>query len=375
MNNGIKIIIGLIFVLSTNSLTLAGDMQITHVRHDPRVLESPAGPKVTVAYRLNQAAAVTLDIYDPRDLLIRRLLTREKQAQGDHAAIWDGRDASGKWVLPNFYTYVIQAQAADGTTAVYDLSDVTGGRALQVPAAQYDPLLQQVSYVLSEAALVNVRIGLADGGPLLHTLLDWVPRTAGLQQEFWNGWDAQETLEIGRMQNYRIGVSAYVLPHNSIIVKTADRVNRPAFPAPAQPLVLRAGKARGRKQMYNHWQHPRDKCYDPVIHLDLLNHSQTDANGLPVIQGPVTLRLSVDQKDRPFIMDQRFEVVFYVDFIFVYEEELGYTPFNWQWDPHGSNDGVHHLTAMLRGYEGHFGTTTMKVFVKNPSVPKPLKEN
>jgi len=64
------------------------------------------------------------------------------------------------------------------------------------------------------------------------------------------------------------------------------------------------------------------------------------------------------------MLDQRFEVVYYVDFIFVREEELGYTPFTWVWNPVGVNKGVHYLTVMLRGYEGHFGTATQKVFVK-----------
>jgi hypothetical protein len=84
--------------------------------------------------------------------------------------------------------------------------------------------------------------------------------------------------------------------------------------------------------------------------------------------------MSVAEEDQTFMYDQRFEVVYYVDFIFVYEEELGYTPFNWQWDPKGVNEGVHYITAMLRGYEGHFGTTTMKVFVENQSVSEPHTE-
>jgi hypothetical protein len=53
-----------------------------------------------------------------------------------------------------------------------------------------------------------------------------------------------------------------------------------------------------------------------------------------------------------------------VDFVFMYEEELGYTPFSWVWNPAGVNEGVHYITVMLRGYEGHFGTVTNKVFVK-----------
>ena len=119
-----------------------------------------------------------------------------------------------------------------------------------------------------------------------------------------------------------------------------------------------------RRVMMNHWQHPRNKCYDPEIILLLPKDQKYSSDSLPIISGPVKLSLNVNDSDRQFLLDQRFETVLYVDFLFAHEEEMGYLPYYWTWDPHGVNDGVHYITVMFRGYEGHFGTTTIKVLVR-----------
>jgi hypothetical protein len=118
--------------------------------------------------------------------------------------------------------------------------------------------------------------------------------------------------------------------------------------------------------MYNHWQHPRNKCYDPGLLVRFPRGQKKTPDGAILVDGPVTLSLDVKDADRAFMLDQRFEVVLYVDFLFSEEEESGYFPYFWTWDPHGINDGVHYITAMLRGYEGHFAAATVKVFVKRP---------
>jgi hypothetical protein len=89
-----------------------------------------------------------------------------------------------------------------------------------------------------------------------------------------------------------------------------------------------------------------------------------DSQGVPEISGKTAIRMNVTDEDRRGMVGERFEIVIYVDMLFVYEEELGYTPFTWIWNPEGYNPGVHYVTVMLRGYEGHFGSVTSKVMVK-----------
>ena len=342
----------------------AEKLRITNVFCDPVVFEPGRGQTVKLTYRLSAPVKVSVKIYDPRNLLIRDLIQDIHQNAGDHSVLWDGKDNAGSPVPPNYYVYTIMANTAGGDAVLHDLTDLTGGKLLYAKKVGYDPATEKVSYVLPKHSLVNVRIGLPKGGPLLTTLIDWVPRKGGFNQEPWDGWDRSHSVNVAKNKHLQVGVSAYSLPLNSIIVTGQNTRKRPEF---IQDISWgeekRKEKGKKRKEIYNHWQHPRDKCYDPDISLSLPPDLLRNANNLPVITGPVPIRMEVAEKDRKFMLDQRFEVVYYVDFVFVYEEELGYTPFSWIWNPAGVNEGVHYITVMLRGYEGHFGTVTKKVLV------------
>jgi hypothetical protein len=172
------------------------------------------------------------------------------------------------------------------------------------------------------------------------------------------------------MKDLGIGVSAYELPANRILVTGSVRESRPLFvDLTGRKVEKRSSRKKGVGRMYDHWRHPREQCYDPEIRIDVPGDLARTPVGVPVVAGPVGLRMSVAPQDRRFMLDQRFEVVFYVDFVFVYEEELGYEPFTWIWNPEGVNTGFHYLTVMLRGYEGHFGTATCRVWVPPGSKP------
>lgn len=63
-------------------------------------------------------------------------------------------------------------------------------------------------------------------------------------------------------------------------------------------------------------------------------------------------------------MARRFEPVFFVDGQFAFENEVGFVPMTWNFDPRSLNEGEHYLTVNLRGYEGNFGIATLKVLVQ-----------
>ena len=343
----------------------AAKIRISHVRSYPATFDPATGQGTHISFRLSAPARVSVRIYDARNMLVRNLLKQEHRKAGDHNVRWDGKDNAGSAVPPNYYVYTIQAATGQGNEVIHDLTDITGGTLLNIKAAEYDAAARKISYVLPDHALVNIRVGLPQGGPLLTTVIDWVPRRGGLNQEIWNGWDVSGSVNIAGMKNVQIGVSAYALPRNSFIVFDENAGQRPKYIQDiTRENTKRTKKSKNRKEMYNHWQHSRDKCYDPAIKLSLPQELSRNAAGLPVISGSVPIRMEIVEKDRKYMLDQRFEVVYYVDFIFVREEELGYTPFTWVWNPVGVNKGVHYLTVMLRGYEGHFGTATQKVFVK-----------
>jgi hypothetical protein len=64
-------------------------------------------------------------------------------------------------------------------------------------------------------------------------------------------------------------------------------------------------------------------------------------------------------------LSRRFEPVFFVDGQFAFENEVGFVPMTWTWDPEGVNAGEHFLTVNLRSYEGNFGIASVKVVVSD----------
>jgi subtilisin family serine protease len=68
---------------------------------------NPFNPTTTILWRLDQPAAVTLDIYDPRGRLVRTLASAE--AATNHSILWDGRDAGGRPLASGIYLVQLQA--------------------------------------------------------------------------------------------------------------------------------------------------------------------------------------------------------------------------------------------------------------------------
>ncbi len=361
----IRIILCILLMMTAHCTSaIAVPLTISHVFSDPASMNNDALHDIRIHYRLSKRAKTIISIFDSRDYLIKEIRSDDIQSVGDHIAVWNGRDKNGTPVPAGYYVFTVEAQSRGEETVRYDLTDLTGGKLLPVPQAAYDSEQAAINYILPAPALVNIRIGLPDGGPLLATVVDWVARPGGRNFESWDGWTHNKTVNIKDMNNYQIGVSAYSLPNNSIIIYSPEKQNRPEFVRKNAVSGEKRNKKSPRKLMYNHWQHDRDMCYDPAIHLSFPPQLKHLPDGTPVVQGPVTIKMNVAERDESFTFNQRFEVVYYADFVFVCEEELGYTPFNWEWNPQGVNEGVHYITVMLRGYEGHFGTITEKVFVK-----------
>jgi len=345
---------------------VAQELAISQVRPDKTRVLSSKNESVQVRFSLSAPAQVVLRLYDGRDLQIREIATRSVLPAGEHTISWDLRDQRGRPVPDEAYSYVIEARGSDGKIVRHDLTDLTGGTDLAVRDVKWDAQSSKLSYVLDKPGRVSVRMGLNDGGPLLQTLLDWVVRPAGLQQETWDGKDASNVLDLSRHPRLVTSVQAFVLPENSILVGSA-----PVKVALISDLDSKAPRreqiARTAKRMYAHGQQPLDARGDFKVHLTMPKDLPRNAAGLPIVSATVPVKLDVDAKDRERALARRFEPVFFVDGQFAFENEVGFVPMTWNFDPSALNAGEHFLTVNLRGYEGNFGMATVKVLVQRPN--------
>lgn len=344
-------------------------LQLTQVRVDQNVFDPASAEKAEVKFRLDEAASVELLLFDDRDVLVRTVRESAALPPGECAIVWDGKDESGRIVPRDAYHFVVKAKSPNGATAVADLSDATGGESMVVPNVAWDADAHRIRYRLPQAGRVNIRVGLQDNGPLLRTVIDWVARPAGDNEQVWDGWDASHVLDIAKHPKLSVFIDAYAFSANTLLVgPVADST------AWIDPLPWgrheREGRAPPRKLMHEHSQQPAEQRGDVIVRVVLPDGLPKNANGVPEVSGRVVVRLDVDPKDRDRVIRTRFEPVFFVDGTFAFENEVGYLPFSWIWDTSTTNEGIHYVSVNVRGYEGNFGMATVKVDVRHPSAGK-----
>jgi FlgD Ig-like domain len=339
---------------------------IQQVRISQPLVDPARGDKVDISFVLSEAARATVRIYDGRNWLVRDLGPSEKLSAGEHSVRWDGRDRKGQALPPEAYVFTVTATGDDGAKVTYDPSDQSSGTEVPVQAVAIDRASGEVSYVLAEAARVRIRLGLDDHGPLLRTLIDWVPRSGGLHREAWDGWDATKTLRVREHPRLVAVVSALRLPDNTILVgppPQAVRLSASVKPADGVRVVTPAA----RKRMFAAFDQPIEERGDVTIEVSLPEVKQRTPSGLPIVHEATPVRLDVSDALRERVLKSRFEPVFFVDGQFAFENEVGFLPMNWIWNPSALAPGEHFLTVNLRGYEGNFGIATLRVQVDRPT--------
>jgi hypothetical protein len=340
----------------------ASALQLRQAHHSPLIFDPAKGERVTIRFHITESAAVDILIYDGRDWLVRTLSAKDPLPAGDNTIQWDGRDSNGKTVPPEAYRYVLSARGSQGKTVVHDVTDF-GGEELIPHKVSWDLKAGKIEYILTRAGRVRIRVGIKDGGPLLHTPLVWVPRLAGKNLETWDGKDADDVLDLSQHPNLDIDVRAYALSENTVIVgPLSDNINL------IQDLSsenARVKKRQPKKTMFDYAQQPIETRREVTLVMTLPKSLKTSAEGLPVLDGKVPVRVNVAEDQLATILARRFELVMFLDGQFAYEAEEGFLPATWNLNTQPINPGVHYLTANLRGYEGNFGIKTLKVLVSH----------
>ena len=343
------------------------ELQITHVHHSPLRLEPAEGSQASIHFRLSATARAEVHFWDGRDVRVRSIGSADVLSAGDHVLHWDGRDSLGRFVPPEAYHYTIEAApASGGPPVVWDVSDLTGGEPLRVDGLRWDAERGVVEYIVPKTARVRIRIGLENDGPLLRTLVDWVPRARGTHAEPWEDREVAAEMDLGSHPQLALEPAAFALPDNTILVGPPAPHVKLIEDLP-QPWVRRDARPVSRKRMLDFAKQPIEERRDFPVRLELPETRGETAEGVPIVSGRVPVRLHVDESDLARLLNQRFEAVFFLDGRFMWESEAAFFPLTWHLETEGMNPGVHYLSVNLRGYEGHFGISTRAVAVEASS--------
>jgi len=351
-----------LFLLSLVVSSSAHALTIQHVSHNPKQIDFVKDKIITIRYTVDEPAQTVLNIYDDRDYLIKRLSSNGQVTKGGHSFIWDGSDQSGKPVPAEAYRYTIVASNGSETVE-HDLSDLTGAEKTKVHQVKWDEKAQKVRYRVLKPSRVNIRIGLPKNGPLMATITDWVSRGNGAHEASWDGYDNSGVINVAELKDFDIHAQAFTLSENTILVGP-----------PEEDIQLvdigwkkekRVRKKNQQKRMRKHSQQYIENRGDFTLKITLPKSLEKTNSGISIVNKRVPVRFNVPPDVQQRMLNDRFEPILFVDNEYKTENEVGFFPMTWNWDPKGLTEGEHVLTVNLRGYDGHLGSASVKVFVKH----------
>lgn len=338
-------------------------LKIKNISLNQKIFHPADDEAAVIRFAISEDALTTVNIYNRHDLLVRTLIKDKELEAGGQAVEWDGTNDLGQPLPAGAYVYTILAEK-NGESALYDPADRTGGNLLKVRKPLLDEDKGEISYVMPKAGIVRIRAGIKEGAHL-RTLIDWEPRAGGKNTEKWDGKDASGLIDLFKIPEREVFIFAYSLPDNAVILERSDeKVDQAsAFSSAAMP-VYRLKKKVDRNKKYKHALEDPIECREPKFHIIFPDRFQRTAEGVPVVSGVVPVKIKVAGKDRQRLESARFEVMFFVDTVFLFEDEEGFTPFTYRWNTRGLSEGEHILTVNIMSYDDHCGVESRKVIVK-----------
>lgn len=341
----------------------SGQLKIRNVSLSPKTFYPEKGEKAKITFNLSKKAKVTTYILDSEGGLVREL-TESNCREGYNTITWDGRDYQEKIVIYGTFTYVIIAKSDKGEEARYDPLS-SGGLELKVSELTFDKEKKSISYVMPKAGRVRIRLGIKDGGPLLRTLIDWQPREAGENSELWDGLDGYGIMGFSQEPKLQIAITAFSLPENTII---AQGENTKPYNYPYAEMPRPELSVEQKRLLYKHALHKREDCHEPGFKVEFIGVNNEKA--IPVSGETIPIRVTLDEADGRILTNERYEVAFFIDNVFLFEEDSGFSPYTYTWNTKGMSEGEHFMTVTVQSYGDHIGSVTQKVVIKKPHKDK-----
>ena len=335
-------------------------LSIQHVSHNPINIFNENDKGVNVRFNLDQAATVSLKIYDDREYLIRTIISDATLQVGDNVLHWDTRDASGKHVPSEAYHYTLVATNSEQSTT-YDVTDLFTSNKNTMRDVIWDRKTGIVSYMLMQASRINIRAGISGGGPLLTTVINWLPRKRGQQIEKWHGYDSEKKFNIAKIPKAKIFTEAYSFPANTIIVDLENI--EPGYIDEKKLTETRTPSTKKVKTLFDQASKIAQNRMDYGLIIDL---PKTDKrkDGIPIYNENIPVKISVPKNDLQRMSRDRYEPILFLDGEYVSEIESGFLPLTWQLDVSGLTVGKHFITVNVRGYDGQYGATSKSIYIE-----------
>lgn len=202
----------------------------------------------------------------------------------------------------------------------------------QVGGLSYDNNTGQLIYTLAEPAVVRVRFGQDNNGPLLINLIDWEAQDKGVHKVVWDKKDKSGRVDFSSRRG--LMASVFTLPR--------DPQKRAAY----------TGPIRGLRKA-------------PDIHLEFPASPDNAGNEIPVVNGLVPVRVIVDEKDKKWLTDVKYGVSFFIDSAHLLTDQEGISPYTYSLETQRLRNGLHTVTVNITAYSGEIATASRMIKVNN----------
>ncbi len=275
---------------------------------------------------------------------------------------WDGKDEQGRVVPDEAYLPIAILTTSTGERFTYDRRN-TGGEVIEELKMHITPD-KNLQFNLPSPARLMVRAGIK-GGPMLRSLANWEVKNRGSVIVRWNGYDQDGLIDIRKTGKLSIMSRAYRLPEHAIIAHGNNRLTYRDYrsqladkspPPPPSAIKLE----RNGKRIEKHYYLPKDINLSPAITVAFTGDYPLNAAGQPILSCPCPIRVDIaDPNDKAQLQQSLYEIGFFIDHEFVSEQEQGYVPLTWRWNPSGLAAGLHILTVNVSGLRGEVGVKSL----------------
>ncbi len=351
----INIIAGFFISLSVNAA-------VTIDAYTTQEFNPTAGKTIEIPIKIDQSGKIELSLYTADGDLVRTLSTNKKEKVGIHKIKWDGKD-SNKTIVPNeAYIPVVQL-TTDKKTHTYDPRQTSGGEEIKI-----SPQLNtegQIVFQLKKQSRILTRAGVKSG-PLMKTILNWKVRGKGRNVIFWNGYDHDNLLKLAGTNQLALLVTGFELPSHSILTAGNKNLTYTAWRKnnkweSSMPDLSKVAFEREGRRLSRHYYLPRSVDIEPRITLEIVDKLPKNKEGLPIVSGPIALKVGMHDQDRWAMQQSLYEVAFFINHEFLSEEEQGYVPLTWRWNPVGLKPGIHLVTVNVSGFNGQVGVKSLQI--------------
>jgi len=320
------------------------------------------GKKIELPVKITKAGKIDLLLYTADGDLARTISAGKKDKAGVYLVVWDGKDQN-KVIVPDEAYIPVVKLTTDKTTHTYDPRANSGGEEIKInPQLNADG---QIIFQLDKPSRILARAGVKSG-PLMKTIINWQGRGQGRNVIFWDGYDHDNLIKLVGTDHLALLVTGFELPSHSILTVGNKNLTYTAWQKSnkwesSMPNLSKVAFERKGRRLSRHYYLPRSVDIEPRITLEVVDQLPKNKDGVPIVSGPIALKVGMHDEDRWAMQQSLYEVAFFVNNEFLSEEEQGYVPLTWRWNPVGLKPGIHLVTVNVSGFNGQVGVKSLQI--------------